>query len=420
MLSVLVPVYQVRDYLRACVDSILRQSVSLELLLVDDGSTDGSGAICDEYAARDARVRVIHQANGGLSAARVAGIRAARGEYLAFVDSDDWVDEDLFAQLLDPLQTNPQIDSAMGGYVMAAPWGRKTVMAFPPQAAVLTPIEAGHRMFTSQGFNWSLCGKVYRADLFKDAAFLQRWPHSFGEDTFINYYLLRKMRKIAYVPVQGYCYRTRATSMMHSVYHHGWMAYFTIYDELLADVVTWAPDLAKDIWDVAMKACLSVRQKLLQEGTCLEDAQLMQQYFLRWCQLQQGVWTPKLCWQWAYAGGISQAAYCARRKCWEQELKQFAQSATRFYLYGTGNYGGFFADWLMDLGITWHGALESCPEKKTFRDRPVLAPQDVAGQDAAVLIAMNERHTNEVLPILARSGIMKTLLGWRLLFGGRG
>ena len=89
LLSVIVPVYQVEDYLRACVDSLLRQTVPVEIWLVDDGSTDASGQICDDYAAQNARVHVIHKGNGGSSSARLAGIRAAQGEYLAFVDSDD-------------------------------------------------------------------------------------------------------------------------------------------------------------------------------------------------------------------------------------------------------------------------------------------------------------------------------------------
>ena len=93
LISVIVPVYNVEPYLRRCVESILHQTYqNLEVLLVDDGSTDASGIICDEYAAIDDRVTVIHQKNGGLSAARNMGTDRARGEYLCFVDSDDLLD----------------------------------------------------------------------------------------------------------------------------------------------------------------------------------------------------------------------------------------------------------------------------------------------------------------------------------------
>ncbi|MDE5902770.1 MAG: glycosyltransferase [Muribaculaceae bacterium] len=99
-ISIIVPVYKVELYLRQCLDSIAAQTFSnWECILVDDGSPDGSGAICDEYAARDSRFRVIHQKNGGLSAARNTGIRASRAPYIGFVDSDDWTEPEMFATL---------------------------------------------------------------------------------------------------------------------------------------------------------------------------------------------------------------------------------------------------------------------------------------------------------------------------------
>ena len=93
--SVIVPVYNVEPYLHRCVDSLTGQTLTdIEIILVDDGSTDGCGRICDEYAAADPRVRVVHQENAGLSEARNAGIDRARADYLMFVDSDDWVEKD--------------------------------------------------------------------------------------------------------------------------------------------------------------------------------------------------------------------------------------------------------------------------------------------------------------------------------------
>lgn len=101
-ISVIVPVYKTEQYLSACVDSILHQSYSdLEVILVDDGSPDNCPQICDDYAQRDERVRVIHQINAGVAAARNAGLDAACGEYIAFVDSDDWIDPDMYAGMME-------------------------------------------------------------------------------------------------------------------------------------------------------------------------------------------------------------------------------------------------------------------------------------------------------------------------------
>ena len=99
-ISIIVPVYKVEKYLKKCVDSILAQTFSdFELILVDDGSPDNSGRICDDYAKKDARVRVVHKQNGGLSSARNAGIEVAKGKYLGFVDSDDYIAEDMYELL---------------------------------------------------------------------------------------------------------------------------------------------------------------------------------------------------------------------------------------------------------------------------------------------------------------------------------
>lgn len=107
LISVIVAVYNVDKYLKKCVDSILAQTYrELEIILVDDGSTDTSGVMCDEYMGRDERIRVIHRPNGGLSAARNTGIEAAAGEYIAFVDGDDWLEPEMYAVLAEAVKSN--------------------------------------------------------------------------------------------------------------------------------------------------------------------------------------------------------------------------------------------------------------------------------------------------------------------------
>ena len=96
LVTVIVPVYKVEPYLRRCLDSIVNQTYkNLEIILIDDGSPDNCGVICDEYAENDKRIKVIHKENGGVSRARNEGINVARGEYIAFVDSDDYIEPDL-------------------------------------------------------------------------------------------------------------------------------------------------------------------------------------------------------------------------------------------------------------------------------------------------------------------------------------
>ena len=104
LISIVVPVYNVEDYLRKCIESILNQThKNLQIILIDDGSTDNSGAICDEYAVKDSRIEVIHKPNGGVTSARKAGLDLVRGNYVGFVDSDDWIDSNMYEEMLNNL-----------------------------------------------------------------------------------------------------------------------------------------------------------------------------------------------------------------------------------------------------------------------------------------------------------------------------
>ena len=108
LLSIIIPVYQAKKYLGKCIDSILNQSfLDFELILVDDGSNDGSERICDEYTRKDNRIKVIHQINQGVSGARNTGLKYASGEYIAFVDADDWVGVNLFQECMKGVERYP-------------------------------------------------------------------------------------------------------------------------------------------------------------------------------------------------------------------------------------------------------------------------------------------------------------------------
>ena len=118
MVSVIIPVYNVEKYLAECVDSVLGQSYTdFEIILVDDGATDSSGSMCDAYARKDPRIRVIHQTNGGLSAARNTGLRAARGEYVYFLDSDDYIEPQTLAMLMEKAEHEQADVVFFDGYV---------------------------------------------------------------------------------------------------------------------------------------------------------------------------------------------------------------------------------------------------------------------------------------------------------------
>lgn len=166
-ISVIVPVYNVEPYLPRCVDSILAQTYpNLEVILVDDGSRDGSGRICDAYAAKDSRVRVIHKSNGGLSSARNAGIEAADGEYLSFVDSDDWIEADTYGPMLALLETYGAKLVCAGRYDVSGKTGVRTIGLCPKKEECITGEELVGRIFLWDGCDSSACDKLYHRSLF--------------------------------------------------------------------------------------------------------------------------------------------------------------------------------------------------------------------------------------------------------------
>lgn len=214
-ISVIVPVYNVENYLSDCVDSILAQTYGeLEIILVDDGSTDGCGAICDEYVKKDFRVKVIHKKNGGLGDARNAGIQAAAGKYLAFVDSDDMLDQKMFEKLYDALkQANAQ--AAICGFQYMDDAGRCTEKCLAGEHSFLVSgKEVQKRYF--ENYNASMIytvawNKLYSRELFQQLRYPAGVLH---EDEFLTMRVLYSVQKIAVIPYAGYLYRMREKSIM--------------------------------------------------------------------------------------------------------------------------------------------------------------------------------------------------------------
>lgn len=205
-ISVIVPVYRVEKYIRRCVDSILAQSFrAYELILVDDGSPDYSGAICDEYATRDPRIRVIHKENGGLSSARNVGIDAASGEYLFFMDSDDIIHPDTLRILYECIgKTGAEI--SVGDFTRFSEEDAITFLPWDENYTVLTNLEALNAFFDGRGSLHSLvsaCCKLIHRNLFGDI----RFPVGrLFEDEFTTYKLYYHSTKIVFCGVTLYYY----------------------------------------------------------------------------------------------------------------------------------------------------------------------------------------------------------------------
>lgn len=171
-ITLIIPIYNVEPYLRTCVDSVLAQTyTNLEIFLVDDGSPDRSGEICDEYARSDARIRVIHKENGGLSDARNVAMDAATGTYITFIDSDDWVSASYIENLYGAISRD-DAELAISGFENAFTLGKTRPADNHLQGYYcLTPIECLRRLLYQDGIDTMAWGKLYRRELFDSLRF---------------------------------------------------------------------------------------------------------------------------------------------------------------------------------------------------------------------------------------------------------
>ena len=172
LVSVIVPVYNIEDCLERCVDSIRKQEYrNLEILLVDDGSTDESGAICDRLAKEDGRIRVFHKENGGSSSARNLGIDRAEGEWIGFVDSDDWIEPQMYGLLLqEALKSGADIAQASRDEI-DEDGNRRPDVCVPPEEIVFCPAEDFLRELLLHRGDCSFCTKLVRRSLFEKRRF---------------------------------------------------------------------------------------------------------------------------------------------------------------------------------------------------------------------------------------------------------
>lgn len=225
-ISVIVPVYKVEDYLDRCVQSILAQTYKdFELILIDDGSPDNCGAMCDRWAKADSRITVIHQENGGLSAARNAGLDWAfansTSRWITFIDSDDWIHPEMLRLLLEAAERE-QVKVTICGYEET----KGETPQVKPETLKPEIWQAGD--FYCQRFISATiaCAKLYRKDCFRDV----RYPvGKLHEDEFVTYRLLFAQEKLVYIPAPLYFYYFNPMSITKNSWSpkrlHAWEAY---------------------------------------------------------------------------------------------------------------------------------------------------------------------------------------------------
>ena len=243
LISVIIPVYNVKAYLDRCILSVINQTYkNLEIIIVDDGSTDGSGELCDEYQQRDKRIKVLHKKNEGLSSARNCGLDIAKGSYIGFVDSDDYIMEDMYESLVACMEKG--IDFACCGtiYVHEEQKNRRSVGYVKASGkTTFTNVEAIEELLLHRYISFSAWDKLYRKELFDGL----RFP--FGrtsEDLPVVYEIIKKSKKVVNIGKAKYFYCCREDSISRRDFYYRRIDYVLFAAEICKDVHKSYPQFA--------------------------------------------------------------------------------------------------------------------------------------------------------------------------------
>lgn len=202
LISIIIPIYNIMDCLEKCVDSCINQTYkNIEILMVDDGSTDGTGALCDKLKEKDTRIRVFHKENGGSSSARNLGIENAKGEYLGFVDSDDFISPTMYEDLMNAVLEYKVPIAQVSRDEIDASGNKLPDVCIPPERAFLCTSDEFMKELLMHRGDCSFCTKLIKKDLFAD----KRFPvGKLNEDFYLLLQMLKEIKGIYILPEQHY------------------------------------------------------------------------------------------------------------------------------------------------------------------------------------------------------------------------
>lgn len=261
LISIVIPVYNVEKYLSMCLESVLAQTYkNIEILLVDDGSTDNSGQICDDYKNKDNRIIVIHKENGGAADTRNVGIKNATGKYITFIDSDDTAELN-YIEYLYSLLKKYGTNMSIAAYSIISN-EKKINIGQGYQEELFNTQEGLDRLLCEKGFTVSPCAKLYNKNLFDDIGYPKG---KLFEDNETTYKLIMKCEEIAYGNLSIYNYYKRDNSMMTSKFNMKKLDLIELTDKMCDDIEKKYPKLKKSTDKKRITARFSILRQMLIE-----------------------------------------------------------------------------------------------------------------------------------------------------------
>lgn len=266
-LSIIVPVYNSEKYLRCCLNSLVNQKLDVdnEIIIVDDGSNDSSGKICDCYRDKYKNVVVIHQQNSGVGMARNIGLKYAKGEYICFVDSDDMIETDMYRQLLNVIESNNADIAACNFYKLHRVQYPENI----DNIIILGREECLNNLAQSELFGGYIWNKLYKKELFKDVKFENM---TMAEDALVNCKIFLHINKLVYLTQPLYHYYANADSLTNSRYNINKLTEIVARKEMYELIMKNYPQVSSRFYARYMQA-------VIQHAVCIvENKQYLKEY----------------------------------------------------------------------------------------------------------------------------------------------
>ena len=414
LLSVIVPIYNTEQYLHRCIDSILLQTYKkFEVILVDDGSADESGNICDEYAASNDNIHVVHKNNEGLILARFDGLTASQCKYVTFVDSDDWIDAELYEKLMMPLLADENIDISISPHDRVV--GDKHTTHFISHASVVwNAKDAMMYMIEDKWFNWTLCGKIYKKTLFYSLQ-IDNTANPYGEDLAFNQKIFTKANKVIFQPIFGYHYYFNPNSIMNDrdkakerlifydriddVFEHN------NFNDTKIKKIAAKTALVKYMSDIIINFLMYAEAS--DDNIIAKYQKLLRKYY----DYIDGDLTAAQTRLYRY-GVLSVDDFHKTVRQKKQEMikmcRSFCSGHQHLFIYGTGRIATETADKLDEEHIVYEGFITTDKTDSIFRGKRVYDLEEFCREkdsSARIITAMNEENTKEVTDYLYRLGM---------------
>ncbi len=395
-LSIIIPVYNTEKYLARCIDSLLCQPISsYEIILIDDGSTDGSNTICDKYAMNSPNVVVIHKSNEGVVASRAAGVLASHGEYIAFVDSDDWIDEDYFSEFMSLLDNRSEVDICVSGSLREYPNGTRDRIGGWGHSRIMDQEDAVRKMCAFELFRWEIWGKVYRRHLF-DGIMVDKRVRC-HEDLDWNWVLFSKARFIFYSCKRDYHYwfytSSNSQALPMTVRNSN-----LVFDRILKNMWPKDKEVRKNICRVYISSIIGeIREMFFEESESYEqiirDRQKTIQYLMKPYDSEEFQNSKNL----FFSGDYEE---CKRvHKLIFDSIQSELKNASRYsmlYVYGTGAIAKYVTKILKKGGSSPFAYVVSDDQRNygDFMGTCVLKVSDVAVKNEcnAFVLAVSDKN----------------------------